>query len=413
MRRASRLLAVVAGVLVLASSAAPAPPVESADDAAHPPLGAGDQRHWVGAWATAPVRELQLAHLLVRDQSYRMIARLTLGGSRLRVRLSNLYGSGPVTFGHVRVARRMTGAAVAPATDRVVRFAGRAQITVPAGRGVVSDPVDLPVRAGTEVAVSLHVVSGVATRHPLAFVTNYLSPPGSGDVTTDARGAQFTRQVSSTYFLTGIDVWAPHSRGAVVALGDSITDGSSSTPGTHGRWPDVLARRLASHDVGVLNAGISANAVTAIGSRPGGGDPATMRFERDVLGQPGVRALVLLEGTNDLAAGASAEDVIDGLRLIARRARRAGLTVVGATILPRACGGLWSPAAEKHRRAVDDWLRVAPDFDAVADLDAVMRDPSRPACLDPRYDSGDGLHPNQAGMWRIARAMPADVLIGS
>lgn len=412
MARAGWLLAVVASVALLATSAGPAPAPSLVARTDPPPLGATGQRHWVGAWATAPVRERHDERRVVRDQSFRIVARLTLGGPRLRVRLSNVYGSAPVTFTQVRVALRVAGPAVDPATDHQVRFGGKPRVTVPAGRETVSDEVSLPTRPGTDVAVSFHVVDGVATRHPLAFTTHYASPPGSGDVTADVRGERFTAQTHTTYFLTGVDVWAPHARGAVVTLGDSITDGSSSTPDTYGRWPDVLARRLAKHNVGVLNAGISANAVTPVGSRPGGGDPAMARLTRDVLRQSGVRALVVLEGTNDLATKATAGDVIDGLRFIAQRARQAGLTVVGATILPRGCGEFWTADAEQHRKTVNRWIRTTPAFDAVVDLETVMRDPAAPTCLHPRYDSGDGLHPNQEGMRRIADAMPLSVLVG-
>lgn len=393
-------------MLLLVGAAAPAPPhVTEYVPPAAPSAG------WVGSWATAPVQESD-GQWRLQNQSLRMIAHLSLGGSQLRVRLSNAYGTAPVTFTHVRVARRTAGPAVDPATDRQVRFAGSQRVTVAAGRDVVSDPVRLNVDAGTDVAVSMHVVStpGGSTRHPMALATQYASAPGSGDVTTDDGGAAFTLPMQTTYFLTGVDVQAPDAH-AVVALGDSITDGASSVPDTNGRWPDVLARRLAGRGVGVLNAGISANTVTQTGDGDGGGEPAVRRFARDVLAQSGVRAVVLFEGTNDLSAGVSAREVVDGLRLLTLRAERAGLTVVGATILPRACGG-WSGAAEEQRQAVNHWIRTEGDFAAVADLDTALRDPRQPTCLDPRYDSGDGLHPNQQGMERIAEAMPLDPLDG-
>lgn len=413
MSRTGWLTAVLAAVLVLAGGSSVEPNGTSGTGyVPKVPLGSQvDEPGWVGSWATAPVREG--GEWRLENQSLRMIAHLSVGGSKLRVRLSNVYGTAPVTFSQVRVARRTAGPAVDPRTDRQVRFAGSPQVTIPAGRAALSDPVRLTVPAGSDVAVSMHVVStpGGATRHPLALATHYASPLGAGDVTRDASGTSFTSPMSTSYFLTGVDVQGPDARGAVVALGDSITDGSSSIPDTNGRWPDVLARRLAGRGVGVLNLGISANTVTTNG-RDGGGDPAVVRFSRDVFGQSGVEALVLFEGTNDLSAGVSAAEVIDGLRAMAQQARAAGLTVVGATVLPRSCGGTWSGSAEEHRQLVNAWIRAAREFAAVADLDAALRDEQRPACLDERYDSGDGLHPNQDGMRRIAEAMPLRPLGG-
>lgn len=408
MPRTGWLAATLAAVLVLAGGSSVAPNgTSSTEQVPKLPLGSQvGEPGWVGSWATAPVRE-DGSQWRPENQSLRMIAHLSVGGSKLRIRLSNVYGTAPVTFSQVRVARRTVGPAVDPRTDRQVRFSDSPQVTIPAGRAALSDPVQLTVPAGSDVAVSMHVVStpGGATRHPMALATHYSSPLGAGDVTQDASGASFTASMSTSYFLTGVDVQGPEARSAVVALGDSITDGSSSIPDTNGRWPDVLARRLAGRDVGVLNLGISANTVTTSG-RDGGGDPAVVRFARDVLGQSGVRALVLFEGTNDLSAGVSAAEVIDGLRAMAQQARAAGLTVVGATVLPRACGGMWSGSAEEQRQLVNAWIRAARQFAAVADLDAALRDPERPTCLDERYDSGDGLHPNQDGMRRIAEAMP-------
>lgn len=338
MRRRGWLAAVLALLLPLVGASAPAPAgapkvAFGASDAPKATFGS----NWVGSWATAPVQE-DGGQWQLEKQSLRMIAHLSLGGSRLRVRLSNVYGSAPVTFGQVRVARRTAGPAVDPATDRPVRFGGLRQVSIPAGQDAVSDPVDLPVVAGSDLVVSMHVRSarGGATRHPLALTTQYASPHGSGDVTRDASGSGFTSPMSTTYFLTGVDVQASARASAVVAFGDSITDGSSSIPDSNGRWPDVLARRLAARGqhVGVLNAGISANTVTRSGDRFGGGEPGVVRFSRDVLAQSGVHAVVVFEGTNDLAAGVSAAEVVSGLRALAQRARAAGLTVVGATLLP-------------------------------------------------------------------------------
>lgn len=423
MRRRGWLAAVLVLLLPLAGASAPRDAPNATLGAASAPnatLGASkapdatSSSNWVGSWATAPVQE-DGGQWQLENQSLRMIAHLSLGGPRLRVRLSNAYGSAPVTFGQVRVARRTAGPAVDPATDRPVRFGGLRQVSIPAGQDAVSDPVDLPVVAGSDLAVSMHVRSarGGATRHPLALTTQYASPHGSGDVTRDASGSGFTSPMSTTYFLTGVDVQASARASAVVAFGDSITDGSSSIPDSNGRWPDFLARRLATAGmphVGVLNAGISANTVTRSGDRFGGGEPGVVRFGRDVLAQSGVHAVVVFEGTNDLAAGVPAAEVVSGLRALAQRARAAGLTVVGATILPRACGGTWSARAELHRLAVNAWVRSAREFAAVADLDAALRNPQQPTCLHPRYDSGDGLHPNQDGMRRIADAVPLRAL---
>lgn len=368
--------------------------------------------NWVGSWATAPVQEGG-EPWRIENQSLRMIAHLSLGGSQLRVRLTNAYGTAPVTFAQVRVARRTEGAAVDRRTDRPVHFGGEVRVVVQPGKDVVSDPVRLPTRAGQDVAVSMHVESapGGATRHPLGHWTHYSAKPGT-DVTKDASGTRFPTPLAESSFLTGVDVYAPKAPGAVVAFGDSITDDASFIYGPNGRWTEHLARRLAKHRVGVVNSGIAGNTVTFTADDEGGGEPAVVRFDRDVLTQSGARALILFEGTNDLARGIAATELINGLRSLADRARAKGLTVVGATILPRSCGpNAWDAFRYEPQRAqVNNWIRSSDAFAAVADLDAALRNPKQPECLNPRFDSGDGLHPNQEGMRRIAEAMPLDAL---
>jgi lysophospholipase L1-like esterase len=388
-----------------------APSAEAAATAAACP----DAR-WVGSWATA---HSDGAGPRFADETLRLVVRPTLGGRRVRVRLSNVFGPGPVTFGAASVARRRSGAAVVPGTSRRLRFGGRATLTLPAGGERTSDAVSLPVRPFQDLAVSLHVrgSAGPASRHAAALQTSYRTPRGSGDRTADAAGTRFTGTLGSWPYLAGVDVRAPGRAGAVVTIGDSITDGFGSTPDGNRRYPDVLARRLATagRDLAVLNAGISGNRLLAPGRLEVFGPSLLDRLDRDVIAQPGVTDAIVLAGTNDLGhrPGATAAAVIAGLETTAARLRAAGVRPVLATQTPSrgyAGGGHGTGEAIAARNAVNDWIRRSGL--PFADLHAATRDLADPDRLRPAYDTGDGLHPNDAGLRAMARAVRLSLLRG-
>ncbi|WP_052190060.1 SGNH/GDSL hydrolase family protein [Streptomyces sp. NRRL S-1824] len=367
------------------------------------PAGAAqavDGRGWTGTWATAPSEHYEVSGM--SEVTVRMPVRTSVGGSQVRVRLSNAYATQPVTIGHATVGLRDTGSAVKRPHD--LRFGGMRQVTVPAGGEAVSDPVDFSVPARADLVVSLYLSGQVThiTDHWWAQQTVYWTDYGAGDHTADAGGDAFTWTTTSWPFLSGVDVTAPRA-GAVVALGDSITDGSYSTADTNQRWPDLLSERLNAclPGAGVLNAGITSNRITA-GTET---NPSALdRLDRDVLSQPGARTLILFEGINDLG-GAGAEQITAGMTEIAARAHQRGMRVVGATITPYKdfTWGGWTEEREDRRQQVNAFVRDSGGvFDDYADFDRAVRDPADPQRLGPAYDSGDHLHPNDAGMRAFA-----------
>lgn len=445
MRRVMPSAAVALAALACAGLGAPA-------DAA-----AQDQR-WVAAWTAAPVATFPAGYTLgqpgplveeppgnrqphplafadnqVRDQSLRMIVRPGIGGRTWRVRLTNVFGTRPVTFAHATVAVRQAGATIERGTLRRLTFAGRRSVTVAAGRTVRSDAVRLRLadRGPRELAISLHVrgASGPMTWHGAAVSTNYVSSRGAGDRTSDVGEEGFPHATTSWFFLAGVDV-RRNDAAAVVALGDSITDGYFASLNGYDRWPDLLQRRLLRRAVrrgdgprliSVVNAGITGNMITGVGRLPGGctpcdGPPALERLDRDVLGQPGVRAVILLEGINDLGGGgATAEQVTAGMRELVRRVQARGLEIIGATLTPSA-GTVFdrygSAETDVRRRAVNQFIRTAGIFDGVADFAAVTEDPADRSRLRAVYDTntsvggpGDHLHPNRAGFVAMSRAI--------
>lgn len=367
------------------------------------PAGAAqavDGRGWTGTWATAPSEHYEVSGM--SEVTVRMPVRTSVGGSQVRVRLSNAYATQPVTIGHATVGLRDTGSAVKRPHD--LRFGGKRQVTVPAGGEAVSDPVDFSVPARADLVVSLYLSGQVThiTDHWWAQQTVYWTDYGAGDHAADAGGDAFTWTTTSWPFLSGVDVTAPRA-GAVVALGDSITDGSYSTADTNQRWPDLLSERLNAclPGAGVLNAGITSNRITA-GTET---NPSALdRLDRDVLSQPGARTLILFEGINDLG-GAGAEQIIAGMTEIAARAHQRGMRVVGGTITPYKdfTWGGWTEEREDRRQQVNAFVRDSGGvFDDYADFDRAVRDPADPQRLGPAYDSGDHLHPNDAGMRAFA-----------
>ena len=378
---------------------------------------------WTGSWASAqltPEAQGDQDAPDLRDATVRQVVHLSVGGDRLRVRISNVFGSGPLHLAAAHVARalRPDGAAITPGTDRVLSFGGAADATIPAGAEYWSDPVALEAPALSDLAVSLYFDAAPVrlTWHAGSHATSYLAP---GDQTA-APDAPDARRFDHWVELSGVDVAAGPGASAVVTLGDSITDGHGSTTNANDRWPDLLAARLqadpALKRVGVLNAGIGGNRLLLDGFGPN----AMARLDRDVLTQSGVRAVIVLEGVNDLGvltrtspASAAAHDemvrqVEAAYGQIIARARGHGLRVIGATITPDTGSDYYHPDAanEADRQRVNDWIRTRAGFDAVVDFDQTVRDPAHPERLLPEYDSGDHLHPSPAGYRAMAMAVP-------
>lgn len=375
--------------------------------------------HWVGTWSAAMQPPTYRGEPLApgfQNRSLREIVHVSMGGNRLRIRLSNVHGDSPLDIGEARIALQAVNASIVTGSDRVLKFGGRTRVSIAAGATVLSDPVALAVAPRAALAVSLYLptATGAPTLHFRSRQTNYVSPVGNHVAApsmpvagTRVCASQFVRPVCTSpwYFLSGVEVRAPVGVGAVVALGDSITAGSGTEVDRNQRWTDVLARRLLDEGVAaaVLNQGLDGNALWTNGL----GQNAQARFDRDVLAQAGVRQVIVLLGINDLQAGATAERVIAGLQQLALRARARGLRVYGGTLTPFARG---SDALEARRQAVNRWIRGAGAFDAVIDFDAVLRDPAQPRRLRPAYDSGDGLHPGAAGYEAMANAVDLSLL---
>lgn len=378
---------------------------------------AAPQSHWVATWGASPSPQLAdetqmaTAKLMFENQTLREIVHTSLGGNTIRLRLSNAYGKESVEIGSVHVALHEQGAAIVAGSDRTVTFDGRPTILIPPDALVVSDPIKLDVPDAAELAISLFLPkpSKGAGIHYSAQQTAYIAP---GDASGTAMFAgPYT--ITSWAFLTAVEVFAPESSSTVVAFGDSITDGAHSTVDANSRWPDILASRLLSRSGGkkiaVMDAGIGGNRIlndphTTIRF----GANALARFDRDVLAQAGVKYVIVLEGINDLGhAGTSApesetvsaQDIIAGLRQLIERAHEKGLKIFGATLTPfeGAAAGYFTPEKEIKRKAVNEWIRTSRAFDGVIDFEKAVRDPKSPDRMLPAYDSGDHLHPGDAG----------------
>ncbi|MFK0058370.1 SGNH/GDSL hydrolase family protein [Streptomyces werraensis] len=367
---------------------------------------AAGQRDDVVTWAASADRMGEAT----ADRSYRLIVRTSVAGTDLRIRLSNAFGDRPVSFDSAYAGLRAEGAALVRGSNRRLTFGGARSVTVPAGMSVLSDPLPGRLPAGSDLVVSIHTpdAAGPATGHGMAMQTSYAA---QGDHTAEAGAEAWTDTIGSWFYLDAVSVRPEAGTGAVVALGDSITDGWQSTTDLSRRWPDYLARRLQKATTplkGVANAGISGNKVLTDGA----GQSALDRLDRDVLSHPGVRTVVLFEGVNDLKAhtGVTAQDLIAGYRQIADRAHKAGTCVVGATVAPFKGWSEWDPAAEAVRQEVNTYIRTSGDYDAVTDFDRVLRSPYDPERLLPVFDGGDHLHPNDKGMQAMADAVDLDRL---
>jgi lysophospholipase L1-like esterase len=375
------------------------------------PAAFADDEHWVGTWSAAMQAPLFGPPPSFDNQTLRQIVHVSVGGSIVRVRFSNALGTEPLVIGAASVGIRSTGASVRSGSLQVLTFGGAPSITIPNGAVALSDPVKLHVNAQADLAVSLYVpnLSAATTQLTLAHQTSYVSPAGDFTGNTSMPVASTT---TSWFWLSGIEVLASHSTRDVVTFGDSITEGFNSTTDANARWPDVLARRLLSHpgtrNVGVLNEAISGNRVLNDEIGPN----AQKRIDRDALTQGGVTYVILLEATNDLGfsqippgvfppgvalTNVSADDIIAGYKQFILRVHQQAARIYGATILPFKGAFYWDPAAEVKRQTINAWIRTSGMFDAVIDFDAVIRDPSDPSSILPAFDSGDHLHPNDAG----------------
>jgi lysophospholipase L1-like esterase len=386
------------------------------------------QGNWVGSWASSqqiPEPQNAFASEDLRDATLRQIVHLSVGGPTLRVHLSNAFGTEPLHFTSVHVARPVSAGAakIDPASDKALSFARSSDVTVPAGAEFISDPVDYPVAAGSSLAITLHLDTPPAqqTGHPGSRATSYLA---HGDLVSAADLPE-AKKVDHWYQLSGVDVTAPSNPVAVVALGDSITDGHGATTNGNDRWTDVLAQRLqaspATRTIGVLNQGIGGNHLLTDGLGPN----ALARFDRDVLAQTGARYLIVLEGINDLGGlertgtvpDAAHNDLVHRIEAayqqIVTRAHAHGIRVIGATILPYTGSDYYHPGPESEadRQAVNQWIRTPGHFDEIVDFDKVMRDPARPDRLLPEYDSGDHLHPSPAGYRAMGTTIPLSLFV--
>jgi lysophospholipase L1-like esterase len=389
--------------------------------------GVAQTTHWVGSWASSqqqPEPQNALAPEDLRDATLREQVHLSLGGDQLRVHISNAFGTEPLHLTAVHIARPGAAAeTIDVSTDRALAFAGTADVTLPAGAEYVSDPIAFHVAALSDLVVTLHYDQPPAqqTGHPGSRATSFVA---HGDKVSSASLGD-AKRVEHWYQVSGIDVLAPAQAAAIVTLGDSITDGHGATTDGNDRWPDVLARHLHSDPgtqmVSVLNEGIGGNRLLLDGLGPN----ALARVDRDMLAQPGVRFVIVLEGVNDLGtltrdhdvSSADHDALVHRILLaygqIAAQAHAHGIRVIGATILPYEGSDYYhpGPASETDRQAINQWIRTTKDFDGVVDFDALMRDPDHPSRLLPAFDSGDHLHPSPAGYKAMGEAIPISLFL--
>jgi len=374
--------------------------------------------HWVGTWSTSlhepDLGVPGLANAGFNDQTLRQIVHTSIGGNRVRVRLST-FGAGSLRVGAAHIGRTDAGGEILPGTDRRLAFGGKPSITIPPGAAILSDPVELESPALGDLAVSMYVPerTGPASWHFEGLQTGYISRQGNF-------AASQSMPIESTetawFWLAGVEVETPCSAGAVVAFGDSVTDGTQSTVDANHRWPDRLAERLkadaSSPQVAVLNEGLAGNRLLHDSLGPNG----LARFDRDVLSLSGVRYVIALIGLGDISNPAdpvTADQVIQGERQLIARAHAKGLKIYGATLTPNQ--GFLLPgtsipastaASEAMRQAINTWIRNSCEYDDVIDFDRVLRDPDMPARILPSLDSGDHGHPNDEGYRKLAAAIP-------
>ena len=386
---------------------------------------------WVATWGASPQSEVESAFgppptpVQFNNQTIRMIARISKGGNRIRVRLDNSFGTESVVIGGAHVAVHASGAGILPGSDHQLTFGGSATVTIPPGAPIVSDPVDFDVPNLSELAVSIYLPQPTAglSGHTLGVQTTYVGAPGSGDQT----GAAAVPTPTTTlvrYFLAGIDVLADDEVKAVVTFGDSITDGFNSTVDANRRWPDRLAERLLERrhpqNLTVVNEGISGNRLLHNVAGP----DALSRFDRDVISQGQVEFVTVLLGINDIGFPAitlpnspppfgsqnvTSDQMIQAYRQLIARAHAKGIKIIGATLTPFEGAGYATAEGEAKREAANNFMRSSGEFDAVIDFDRVTRDPTHPTRLAPQFDSGDHLHPNDLGYKAMADSIDLSI----
>jgi lysophospholipase L1-like esterase len=413
------------GFLLLALN--PVPIAQSADD------------RWVGTWSTSEVGRPQTPAQPVQgpppfmrsecaagpppgsgfmhftDQTLRQIVHTSIGGSRVRVVLSNAYGTAPLTVGAAHVALREANAAIQQGSGRPLTFSGKPTFTIPPGAIAHSDAVTLTIPQMADVAIDLYLpgttnTAAPVTMHTGAFQTNYVSETGNH---AGAAKLPVAATTQNWFIIYRLEVSTPDAIGGLVTYGDSITDGTRSTPDTNNRWPDQLVRRMLTQPtplrMGLMNAGIAGNRVLSDGAFQVGIN-ALARFEHNVLTQPGVTHVVFMEGINDIGTARenptpTAEDIVAGHKQIVERAHARGLKIYGATLTPFYGAAYYSEVGEQKRRAVNDWIRTGNAYDGVIDFDKATRDPNDPKRLLAAFDSCDHLHPNDAGYKAMADAV--------
>lgn len=420
--------ACVATALVLATFVATSPSVAQTRT---------PSEHWVSAWSAAVHATLPFPGLpptpAFENQTIRMVVRPTIGGERLRVLFSNAFGTDALAIGSAHIAITRQGASIVPESDHVLTFGGRPSVSIPPGAPMLSDPVDLKASAFAELTVSVYLPEKTpgSSVHFWAQHDTYVSGPGDFTKSTDLIDPAIK---TSWYWLADIEVGSPEQTAAIVTLGDSITDGVGAKQGEYADWPDMLAKRLAAEQkfppLAVANEGIGGNRVL----HDGAGVSALARLDRDVLAQPGVTDIIVLESINDIGwphmkpppskdgtvpdespftkQHVSAQDLIVGLQQIIDRAHEHGIRIFGGTLTPFEGADYYSDEGEASRQAVNQWIRTGGAFDGFFDFDAAVCDPNHPAQFREDLHSGDHLHPNAAGYQAMANAIKLSLLRG-
>ena len=370
---------------------------------------------WVTGWGTS---QQALGDAQITNATVRLIARVTIPGDNVRIRLDNTFGTTSVTIGRAYVGYRVQGAAIASGSNRPITFDGGTKATIPGGGSIWSDPVRLPVLAQQDLAVSLYIPGSDVrpSQHTGAVVTSYRSTNGTGDVASDEERTAFTSTTTALWWLKAIDVESTSSAGAIVAFGDSITDGTCSTLDAHDRWEDVVSVRLGLESPrrlkSVVNEGIGGNTLTREGlTPPVESTPGLERLERDALSHHGVTDVVLFMGTNDIRRGASASQVIAAMTSIIQKVKARNIRIIGASIIPRhnvppaGTNTGWNAEKTAIRNEVNQWIRTKAPFDRVIDFDRVVRDPTNSDLLRGAFNCGDGIHHSPAGYYAMGKSV--------
>ena len=382
-----------------------------------------EKEHWVGTWATTPA---PTEGAVIKGQTIRIIARVSIGGNKIRVRLSNAYGNHKLTIGAATVALRGSGSEIIRGSDQQLTFNGKLTTKIAVGAIALSDPIDFKLPPLTDAAVSVYLPDDIGedfkiTGHGTSRQTNYISPKGNHSSEIDM---PVKEETETNFFVTGIDVLAQEQTGGIVTLGDSLTDCNISSIDANQRWPDQLARRLVKRHqtkngrlLGVMNQGIGGNRIL----HDIRGDSCLRRFDRDVIAQPGVTHVIVFLGINDIRnrncnpdEEVSAEQMICGLNQLAMRGHSAGLKMICGTLLtfenenynpPPGRTGLFTEEGGKKRQIVNNWIRENSDYDGVIDFELALRAPDHPTQMLPEFDCGDHLHPNDKGYLRMGDAI--------